>query len=241
MLLSSIHSLNKNLSFIRCVFNIQGGEDMRKFTYFSALVLLLGVAYVFTLYFSFHRGNAMVVKYAPLVDAAMEIKLEVTMSHRYLEEMIHGEIEKNLDKAISHLDNAIWYADAILNGGNNQEGTFLPLEDLVMRKEIIVTLNELKNFKQATINRFQNTYTNVEDESSHKKYHTIFSSFIQHADNVETRLQQLIATELETYNFLKIFLVSISIFSVIGVLIFKILNDRRRHEFIETIEHKIVY
>jgi len=208
----------------------------RKFS--SFIILIFGLFYIFLFYLSFVEGKKIIEKYAPLVDAAMEIRLEATVSHQHLEEMLCGEKENSIVDALVHINESIWYANAMLNGGVNSEGIFLPLEDIYMRNKIADVLSDLKHFKEATINRFENS--NTEEDILHFKemYHDDFNRFIKDADDVETRIQQLIVEELETYEILNIVLFSLSIITLISIIVFKRKQDKESKDFIKKIEEQ---
>lgn len=69
---------------------------------------------------SFFMSDRMINKYAPLVDAAMEIKLEATTAHLWFEEIISGDRHENIEAITAHIDQALWYAQAMLEGGKIQ-------------------------------------------------------------------------------------------------------------------------
>jgi hypothetical protein len=94
------------------------------------IYLLVGIttlAIALVMGYSLYNGNIMAVRYAPLVDAAMEIKFEVTIAHLWFEEMISGDRTVDIEDVWGHLDQSRWYAEAMLEGGENPEGKFVPL------------------------------------------------------------------------------------------------------------------
>ena len=54
--------------------------------------------------------------YAPLVDAAMEIKFEATLAHLWFEEIISGDRHEDISEVWKHQDQAEWYAKAMAMG-----------------------------------------------------------------------------------------------------------------------------
>ena len=209
---------------------------MKNNIYATIIIFLLGTLYIYTLYFSFYRGDELVKKYVPLVDATMEIKLEATISHMYLEEMLHIERDRNIEKALYHLEQSKWYANAMLNGGINSEGTFLPLSDKVMREKIEIVLTALTKFKQMSIERFNRNCITKDGNSLYEEYNTLFKNFIKVADDVETSIQQLITDELKKFNTLKIILIITSSITLIVVIFYQNFFANRRLSFIKTIE-----
>ena len=66
---------------------------------------------------------------APLADAAMEIKLTATEAHLLIEEILSGDEGEDINRVWELLGQTLWYANAILDGGENSEGTFRPSTD----------------------------------------------------------------------------------------------------------------
>ncbi len=64
------------------------------------------------MFYSLYIGRGLAERYAPLVDAAMEIKLEATTAHLWFEEIISGDRFVDIDEVWKHLDQAKWYARA---------------------------------------------------------------------------------------------------------------------------------
>ena len=68
------------------------------------VVCVVGGAMAMT-YFTGHR---MAAEHGPLMDAAMEIKLEATLSHLWLEEAIAGDRLVAIEDVWAHLVQAQW-------------------------------------------------------------------------------------------------------------------------------------
>jgi hypothetical protein len=77
------------------------------------MLLLIGiVGFIITgiVAYGFHMGIRMASRYSPLVDAAMEIKLEATTAHLWFEEILSGDRQEDVKGVWRHLDQANWYA-----------------------------------------------------------------------------------------------------------------------------------
>ena len=71
--------------------------------------LLVGMFMVFIIGgmgYGFYTGHRMSAIHAPLVDAAMEIKLEATISHLWFEEILSGDRHESMDVVWKAQDNA---------------------------------------------------------------------------------------------------------------------------------------
>lgn len=90
---------------------------------------------------------------APLADAAMEIKLSAANVDQLLRAAEAGEVV-SLAEIQSHLDDAQFYADAILNGGENAEGTYYPTGSDIVRARMQVVLSGIGTYQGATHARY---------------------------------------------------------------------------------------
>ena len=87
---------------------------------FVASVVIASMGYIF------YVANHMVAVHTPLHCAAMEIKTEVTTAHLWFEEIIAGDRQESIDTVWGHLDEADWHAQAMVEGGENQQATYYP-------------------------------------------------------------------------------------------------------------------
>lgn len=62
---------------------------------------------------------------APLVDAAMEVKLNAYMAHLWLEEILSGDDAEDIEEVWSYFEMSVTYCDMILKGGTTDEGHFV--------------------------------------------------------------------------------------------------------------------
>lgn len=180
-----------------------------KWKYLSLVVI--SVIVLLILAYSFYMSDKMINRYSPLVDAAMEIKLEATTAHLWLEEILSGDRYESLDAVFYHLDQSAWYANAMLSGGKNSEGTYRPLEDKVLKEEIVLILKKLDELRELGGRRYRAIETAGAGTVIDQQYDQFFNSFIRSADNVETLLQQKIQSDSHSYKYLQIVLTIILI------------------------------
>lgn len=177
-----------------------------------SIILLSVVAYSFKI--SYEMSN----KFTPLIDATMEIRLEATTAHLWFEEIMSGDRSEKIEDVMKHIDSAIWYATAMLEGGNNPEGNFISLANPIIRKDIKEILAKIRVFKEITVER----YSVVEERGAgtpiDQKYDSIFRDFLEQADLVETKLQQSIAIDMKKYRSLQFFLLTFLVLATIALL-----------------------
>jgi len=215
---------NKSNDFYSLIINIDvqmkdtaGIQKTSKGYFFIALVAILILV---SMSYSYHSSSQMINKYSPLVDATMEIKLEATTAHLWVEEIISGDRYENIDEIVEHIDLALWYANAMLEGGENQEGIFLQLTDEILREEVVKTVDGLNEFKNITFQRYQAKESSGIGSEIDQIYDALFNKFITQIDHVETLLQQKIKQNFKQYQIIQVSLIaSIIILSFIGFTI----------------------
>ncbi len=139
-----------------------------------------------------YSGNRMTSKYTPLLDAAMEMTLETTTAHLWFMEMMAGDEQGSIEKVWSHLDQADWYANAMLEGGLNQEGSILPLTDASLRSSVQLARKTIAQFKEISHRRNEGSPDARQVSELDQRFDLVFKDFLQVAGEVETNLQQKI-------------------------------------------------
>ena len=206
--------------------------DGRSHYLFIGIVAIVMVA---AMTYSYYSSNRMINKYSPLVDAAMEVKLEATTAHLWFEEIISGDRAENIEDVMLHIDQSSWYARAMLEGGQNPEGTFLPLRDLALRKEVAVTIEQLNEFKEITITRYESLEAEGVGTEIDLLYDGLFHDLVAQMDHVETLLQQKIKEDYKRYSSIQIMLIIVVI--ILCILGFFVQNryDRRQKKNISNL------
>lgn len=189
---------------------------------FLSLVMIGVVAYYFNV------GYEMSVKFSPLVDAAMEIKLETTIAHLWFEEMISNDASIKIEQVMKHIDNAIWYSNAMLEGGENSEGVFVPLVDPILRVYVKEVLQKIYVFRDTTTERFKTVATSGIGTPIDQGYDANFLNILEEADFLETKIQEFIRSGLKKYRMLQWLLISsLILLSTIHLIIFYVYEKQR--------------
>ncbi len=129
------------------------------FGIFSVIVLVVFAAGVISFQTMTSIGNAGLrvgERLAPLGDAAMEIKLTATQAHLKFEEIMAGDTGEDIADVWADLDETRFYANAIMNGGSNEEGTFFASTSPQVRAKTADVLKQLGTFRQIAERRYQN-------------------------------------------------------------------------------------
>lgn len=161
--------------------------------------LAISLSFISAMSFLFYTGNKIATHQAPLIDAAMEVKLELTTAHLWFEEIISGDRNESIETVWNHIENAEWYAEAILSGGTNIEGTFLPVTDPHMRDSVLSIQKSLKRFRKIAEQRYQDSEQFRIGSAMDQEFDRVFAEVIGEADHVETMIQKDFAIELEQF------------------------------------------
>ncbi len=164
----------------------------------------------------------------PLANAAIKIKIETTTAHLWLEELISGDPHENLETILKHLDQANWYAKAMLEGGKNPEGTFIPLDNNEMRLKVREVQKKLAEFREMTRQRVAAQKTSGPRSYIDKRYDAIFKYIITQADQIKTSLRQMMAQDLRRFRSIQITLIFIVILIFLYLWISFWYFERRR-------------
>jgi methyl-accepting chemotaxis protein len=125
---------------------------------------------------------------APLSDAAMEIKLTATHAHLLFEEIMSGDEGEDINLVWELIAESRFYANAILSGGTNDEGTFYPTESEPIRQSIARVLKDLEIFEKVARDRYQNIGKDVAGTDADERFDQAFETLIAEADKAEEQV-----------------------------------------------------
>jgi signal transduction histidine kinase len=171
------------------------------------LTILVSLIVSGTVLYGFYKGSEMNNLYVPLIDASMEIKIESTSAHLWLEEIVSGDLDEELDQVWRHLDKADWYAQAMLTGGANEHGIYLPLKNNIMRGHIERVRDQLTIFRDVAKQRYQRRIIAGPGTDIDQYYDTIFNELISNVDYVEHELKEIMETDKKEFWYNELFLV----------------------------------
>lgn len=204
------------------------------------LIGVVGIIVTGMVAYSSHKGIRLSSQYAPLVDAAMEIKLEAAMAHLWFEEILSGDTNEEMDVVWEKLEQADWYARAMLEGGKNTEGTFVPLDDEEMRRQIHDVREKLAEIMDITQQRLDQSESSGAGSAIDERYDSVFREFIHQADEVETRLQQIMARDLRIFQATRttLIVICLSLSLLVGIA-FRHFYRIQAHSFKEVAEANV--
>ncbi|WP_085584992.1 methyl-accepting chemotaxis protein [Thalassospira mesophila] len=146
------------------------------------------------------EADKVAVELAPLGDAAMEIKLTATRAHLVFEEIMSGDGTEDINEVWDLLAECAWYVDAIISGGENDEGAFVASQNAGVQSKMAHVKKSVAEFTASAHQRYdakltQGNNANLKAGSSaDEKFDASFDQFIALADDAE----ELIHDDMDT-------------------------------------------
>jgi PAS domain S-box-containing protein len=152
-------------------------------------------------------GVRMATRHAPLVDAAMEIKLELALAHLWFEELVNGDSNNDETMVWAHIDEAQWYVTAMLEGGENKEGTYIPLSHPHLLRELEEVRLKIVDFRAIARERLATLAQSGIGSDIDQRFDAVFTTVLYQTDSVETVLQEAIKEDLRGFKAIQAVLV----------------------------------
>lgn len=196
------------------------GSQSRVFLVVYALIALMAAVVLAAMGTTYVIGTRLAAVHAPLADAAMEIKLEASLAHLWFEEAVEADSEEDRQKALKHIERAKWFANAMIKGGQSDEGRFVPLTDPNMIAHIRDVIASLHDFEQISQQRWLLREEAGVGTEIDQRYDAVFTSFTDLADVVETQIQNMHRRDLRDFRHLQLGLMTSSALLLIAVGVF---------------------
>ena len=100
---------------------------------------------------------------------------------------------------MSHIDQSVWYASAMLDGGSNESSSIIALDNSELRAIVQQVIIELEAFKVLTFERHNNFVNSRPGSDIDDRYDDAFIQFISLADSIEKNLKKRVVAELSGF------------------------------------------
>lgn len=213
------------------------------------LFALIGFFATSMILYGYYLGVRVADVFTPLQNAAMEVQLEVTSAHLKFDEIMSNERHPKhggMPSVYRHLDSADWFVQAMLEGGENAEGRFIPVDDEQIRGGLVQIQNSLAEFRRLAERRWEMSQQPVIDATEavtlDRQLTELFDSIISKGDTVETKVRQLTSQAMTYFNISHLLLLTFSILVTVFIsLMFYRFVRYQRHNFsmLEEINQKL--
>ena len=188
------------------------------------LVITMAMAYLF------YSSRGMAERYAPLVNAAKEIKLAATGAHLWFEEIIAGDPYIEIERVWALLQQAEWYTLALLNRGEDHKSKYDPPADPLLRAQVEETLERLKAFSAIASERWQTRSDAGIGSESEQRFDQLFELLLRSIDQIEDLLLHSMEAQLRQLYIVQLLL--IGVVATLGLFVAALLQRQlqRRQE-----------
>ncbi|MDX8391128.1 MAG: ATP-binding protein [Mariprofundaceae bacterium] len=185
-----------------------------------ALIVLLKVIVLGSMVYIYFAGTHMAAVQAPLVEATVKTKLEATRAHLLFEEIISGDTSESIDEVWAHIDQAEWYARAIIEGGSNEDGVYIPLDDPALKTSIASALNDLTKFRRIAELRLASRHSAAAGSPLDEQFDLVFEDLIQTMHEVRRHLRRALENRLSNFQYTQITMMIIGLlFGIVVIMI----------------------
>ncbi|MBF0584373.1 MAG: PAS domain S-box protein [Magnetococcales bacterium] len=160
-------------------------------------VLLLTTAVLATLWLHWYIGDKLSRVTAPLAHASVDIKFQLTAFHLNLEELIQGSASVSEQRVWQYLTDTRWHLQAMLQGGTNEDGSYLPLTDPATRlvlARMVVKLDDLERLAVERLARHTGAGSTADND-----FNALYDQFIDLAESVRQAIKREIARQEQQY------------------------------------------
>ena len=195
------------------------------------LIGFVGIIIIGIVCYGFYTGDYLNRVNAPLIDAAMEIKYETTTARLLMEEILDGDISIDVEDLWDHFDECLWYVEAMLTGGQNREGTFIPIKNERIRGMVESLKQELIVLRENTTRIFADCNEAKVRPKAMDQYDAAFRAFIAHADEIEDGIHAVMARDLRTFRLTQgaLIVICLAMLSALWILFHRFDRLRAQH------------
>ena len=198
---------------------------------YAAVSLVLVVAMGMMVY-DYYLGRRLATMYHPVTDALIEIKLEWTKGYLKTAEVLRGTGKYPAETVDEHFAYADWYAKAMLEGGQNSLGTFVPVNNYFLREKLADLRIKLQHFRGKVAELMRAGPVGAGAAADAEMLHQGFGGFIADADAIETILQASMRTAFEQFRVVQTLLLVFFFLLLGGILtMVRFYEDRRFRDF----------
>ena len=166
------------------------------------LIGLVGFIVIGFMSIGFYMGSHLYKVNVPLTDATMEIRIDAVLAYLWFEEMLGGDEDKNMDDILKSLDQADWYAKAMIKGGENSHLKLLPLKETEFQDSIKQLQSLLKEHRALFNARLEEKDSSGPGSQIDHVHHSLIEKFIRQADNLESDLKRHMVDEYQLYKYI---------------------------------------
>ncbi len=166
------------------------------------------------------------------LQAAAQIRLELTLSHLQFEHLLHGDTHTSIEAVQQHLNRVHWYTQPMLEVGLQPSGNLLLARTEPLRDKVLALRVELAKFEGLTEQRWKNRSSTAPESPVNPTYDTAYRGLMAEAEDIQSDVDDVIRRERGVLNTLQTCLIvgALLVAGIAAVTLFCYLAHRRRME-----------
>ena len=197
-----------------------------------AMAVFTGFVLIASMFYNFQTGTRMASTYALQIKAIMEVEFEATRAHLWFEEFISGDKQEDMTQVWSLIERSQWYANALIDGAQNEEGVFVPLKDDNLRTSAINIKDQLADFKKITKQRHENPLESAIGSPIDQQYDQVYEQLINDTGLMVSKIERKINANLRIFRITQIVITVLctSLIVIVTVVIVSFIQKQLNHE-----------
>ncbi|MEN6306277.1 MAG: histidine kinase dimerization/phospho-acceptor domain-containing protein, partial [Anaerohalosphaeraceae bacterium] len=165
--------------------------------YLAITVCVLGSAV--GLGYAWFSARRITQEHSKVCCAAMEIRIEAAAAHLWLEKYLFRPDDNYLNRIRSHLDNAVWYSEAILHGGTNQHDSYPHVRNASIRQYAETISKQIASYREQILDRLEFVTLSSQGAYAVAAFDADFISLVSLAEQMEKDIKHMQQRELYVF------------------------------------------
>ncbi|MBL7005138.1 MAG: response regulator [Gammaproteobacteria bacterium] len=185
----------------------------------ALLSFSFGLVFFFMTVFLFQLGENVVERHAPQVDAIMEMKVEISHAHIWLEEVISGDSDENIQFVWEHIAQAKWYNKALLSGAKDKDGNVYLALDKKYTSDVLQIYTDLQRMNVLAKKRLQQQSISQAGSNADQLFDTIIRELSSNINALEDSVLLEMKVENKQFHALGYLIILFTFLAVFAVAI----------------------
>jgi len=192
--------------------------------------------------YAWFSARRMTLEHSKVCCAVMEIRVETVAAHLWLQKYVYVREDDILNHVRSHLDNAVWYVQAILEGGTNHHDSYTAVRNSSIRQYAETINRQIASYREQILRRLDFVTQSNQAEYAIEAFDADFLSLIALTEQIEKDIKQMQRSELYVfYGICGVLLICWLILAVMFSLFMRQYFDKQRYhkQQLETANSKL--
>ena len=198
----------------------------RQYT-FSILFLIASALIISVAVYSMNVAHRIADVHAPLVDASMEIQLELTKAHLLFEELMVGDNHIDMQQVLQHIKEAQWFVHAMAWGDKKGGTMYIPLDDGAFNHRILRLGEAMKTLESLMDKRLLQQQASLPGSRADEQFDEYYESILFDAERMKQHLMKLISEERDAQKVNNYGGLALLIILLVGVLYYNVIQRGR--------------